>query len=77
MMEMNLLYLNQKCSIMPKRYFVLPETEEYCEEVKCPRCKQKTIYVETVEDSEGHEDYHYRCHNFHCMESWWVDGSDY
>jgi len=41
----------------------------------CKKCGSPHIWVQTAEDDEEHEDYHYRCEA--CNYTWWVDGIDY
>lgn len=44
--------------------------------LRCPKkCDAPNIQYRSVEDSQGHEDYQYRCSG--CGFTWWVDGSDY
>lgn len=41
---------------------------------KCRKCGSDGIEYREWEDSEGHEDIHYRCNN--CKREWWVEGAD-
>lgn len=43
---------------------------------KCPKCaKRENIEFAEWEDSECHEDIHYKC--LDCKHSWWIEGPDY
>lgn len=42
----------------------------------CPKCASPVVLCRMHEDSEGHEDWEYRCADPECKHHWWVDGID-